>query len=123
MQAKSLKWIRWIARGTGALVAGYWLIIGILLGILESEPWTTESYIMAMLVIASALSVLVAWWREGLGGIMVLACAIAHSTFAYIASGHNRAFAILISGGPFFVVGILFLSSWQRSRRTEGTDL
>jgi hypothetical protein len=118
-----LQWIRWIARGTGALVAGFWLIIGILLGIIGSEPWTTESFIMATLVIASALSVLVAWWREGLGGIMVLACAIAHSAFAYIASGHNRAFAILISGGPFFVVGILFFLSSQRDRRTEGTDL
>jgi hypothetical protein len=62
------------------------------------------------------LSVLIAWWRDGLGGTLVVVCAIAHSTFAAIASGHHHGLAVLISGGPFLLVGILFLASWWRSR-------
>ena len=108
--------IRWIARGTGSLVAAFWLLMGVLAGIVEPGPWSLESAIMAGLIVTSALAVLVAWWREGIGGTMVVICAVAHSVFAYVASGHNRGLAMLISGGPFLVIGILFLASWWRSR-------
>lgn len=49
------RWIRWIARGLGSLVAGFWLFIGVLLAILGSETWTPESAVMAILIVASAL--------------------------------------------------------------------
>ena len=108
---------RWVARGLGSLVAAFWVFIGVASGISEPGPWTLESAIMAGLIVASALSVLVAWWREGVGGALVVVCAVAHSTFACFAAGHNRGLAILISGGPFLLIGVLFLASWWRSRR------
>jgi hypothetical protein len=113
---QAIRWIRWIARGTGSSVAAFWLLMGVLSGIIEPGPWSLESAIMAGLIVTSALAVLVAWWREGIGGTMVVVCAVAHSVFAYVASGHNRGLAMLISGGPFLVIGILFLASWWRSR-------
>jgi hypothetical protein len=112
------RWIRWIARGLGTLLAGFWLFIGILLAALGSEPWTPESAVMATLIVASALAVLVAWWREGIGAILVIFAGVAHCVFAYLASGHNTLFAMLISGVPFVLVGILFLSSWHRGKTT-----
>ena len=115
------KWIRWLARGTGSLAAAFWLFVGIVAGISETEPWTVESAILAGLILSSALGVLIAWFREGIGGGIVVMCAIAHSTFAYIVSGHNKGFAMLITGGPFLLSGILFLISWWRSKKRRHT--
>jgi hypothetical protein len=115
------RWIRWIARGLGTLLAGFWLFIGSLLATLGSEPWTPESAVMATLIIASALAVLVAWWREGIGAILVIVAGVAHCVFAFVASGRNTLFAVFISGVPFLLVGVLFLVSWRQSER-GGTD-
>ena len=113
---RATKRMRWIARGIGSLVVALWLFMGIAYGIVESHPWTLEDAIMAGLTITSTLGVLIAWWREGIGGTVLVVCAIAHSTFAYIVAGHNKGFAMLVSGGPFLLVGFLFLASWWRSR-------
>jgi hypothetical protein len=47
--------------------------------------------------------------------------AVARALFAYLASGHNRAFAMLISGGPFLLVGVLFLLYWARSQSDKAS--
>jgi hypothetical protein len=71
-----------------------------------------------VLIVTSILGVLVAWFREGLGGAILLTVGVAHSTFALFAAGHNRGLAMLISGGPFLLIGVLFLASWWRAGRT-----
>ncbi len=63
------------------------------------------------------LGVLIAWRRERIGGTVMVIGAIALGTFAYVTAGHNKVFAVLVSGVPFLVPGILFLASWRRSRR------
>jgi len=113
------KWIRWIARGAGSLVAAFWLLMGIGYGTLDPPSWTLEDVVMTVLIISSALGILIAWWREGIGGVVVLVCAVAHSTFALIAAGHNKGLALLVSGGPFFIIGALFLVAWWRSRGAQ----
>jgi hypothetical protein len=100
----------------GAVVAGFWLFMGIGHAIDGSEPFTAESAVMATLMSASVLGVLIAWRREGLGGAIVVACGVAHSTFALFAAGRNHVFAMLVSGGPFLLIGVLFLLAWRRSR-------
>ena len=113
---RAMKWMRWIARGVGSSVVALWLFMGIAYDIVESRLWTLEDAIMAGLVITSALGVLIAWWREGIGGTILVICAAAHSTFAYVVAGHNKALAMLISGGPFLLIGSLFLAIWWRLR-------
>jgi hypothetical protein len=66
---------------------------------------------MAGLIVVSALAVLIAWRWAGIGGLLVILSGVAHSAFALIASGRNRGIAMLISGGPFIVIGALFLLS------------
>ena len=95
---RAAKRLRWIARGVGSFVAGYWLFIALAYAIGRHEPRTVESLIMTGLMVASTAGVLIAWWRARIGGIFLLVIAVAHSTFALIASGHNRGFAVLISG-------------------------
>jgi len=74
---------------------------------------------MAILIVVSTLSVIVAWWRERAGGIMLAVCAVAQGVFAYLASGHNRGFAVLIAGGPYLLISILFLLSWRGRERGQ----
>jgi hypothetical protein len=109
------KWLRWLARGIGSTVAGLWLFIGVLHGVGDSEPWTLESTVIALLIAASALGVLIGWWREAIGGAALVIVAITFSAFAWVTAGHSKGFAMLISGGPFLVVGVMFLASWWRT--------
>ena len=65
---QATKWMRWIAHGIGALVAAFWLFMGITYDVVGSRPWTLKGL------------------------------------------------AMLVSGGPFLLVGLLFLAYWWRSR-------
>ncbi len=106
--------LRRIARAIGSLVAAFWMFMGIAHAVSESEPLTSEGAIMAGLMCASILGGLVAWRRAGPGGAILIICALAHSTFACLAAGRNHAFAMLVRGGPFALIGALFLLVWQR---------
>ena len=117
MGNKATKRICWITRGLGLLVVVFWLFIGIVSVIDEPEPWTLESMVMAGFIVAMPLTVLIAWWREGIGGTILVIYAVGFSTFGYVSAGHNKVFAMMISGGPFLLIGILFLTSWWRSKR------
>ncbi len=108
-----------MARATGSLAAAFWLFVGIVSAVFDPEPWIVESFILAGLILVSALGVLIAWFHEGIGGTIVLICAVAHSTFAYMVSGHNKGFAMLITGGPFLLSGSLFLLSWWKSKASS----
>jgi hypothetical protein len=57
------------------------------------------------------------WWREEIGGILLILVGVAHSVFAYIAAGHRKVYAVVITSVPFLLVGSLFLASWSLSRR------
>ena len=114
---KATKQIRWTARIIGSLIVAFWLFMSIGYAIVESEEtWTWESSVMAILVFTSTIGFIIAWKRELIGGMILLICAVAHSTFAFFAAGHNRAFAMLISGGPYLLVGGLFLLSQRKSK-------
>lgn len=124
MGGSPVKWMRWLARGIGSTVAGLWLLIGVLHGIGDSEPWTWESTVITVLVAASALGVFIGWWKEAIGGVILVTVAMTFSAFAWVTAGHNKGFAMLISGGPFLVAGTLFLVSWWRTGKqaATGTD-
>lgn len=103
----------------GTLVAGFWVLIGLLLAFVGSEPWIVESAIMAGLIAVAALAVAVAWWRAGPGGILLVLVGAVYCVFAAVTAGHNRLFAVAITGVPYLLVGALFLGIWWLSRETE----
>jgi hypothetical protein len=115
---RTTKRIRRIARGLGSLAAAYSLLMGIGYGITEPGPLTGESAMMAGLITTSVVGVIVAWWREGAGGTILIVDAIAYGIFAFFAAGRNRGFAVSITAGPWLLIGSLFIASWRRSGET-----
>jgi hypothetical protein len=112
-------WLRWIARGSGTLVVGFWVFIATMGAIVEEEPLTTEALILLGLIGLSVIGIALAWWREGIGGAIVTACGVGHSIFATIAAGHNKVLAVLVAGAPLTVIGLLFLLIWWRTSKEE----
>lgn len=110
-------WLFRMARGLGVLLASFWVFIGILQAFGGSDPWTIESAVLAVLIVAAALAVAVAWWRPGVGGLLLILVGAAHCAFAWVAAGHNKLFAVAITGIPFLLVGVVFLASWWLFRR------
>jgi hypothetical protein len=113
---------RWSARVIGSLASVYWTLVLIASGLAEltsnAEPPAPEGAVLSGLVVASVLGVLLAWRRERVGGPLALVGGVALSAFAYATAGHNKPFAILVSGAPFLVAGALFvISGWGLSRR------
>lgn len=119
--SRTAKWLRWLARGLGSLAAAGWLFVVVASAFDEPGPVTLEGGIVAALALVAAVSVGIAWWREGLGSALVIASALAYMVFAYLSAGQRRGMAMATSGGPFLVAGILFGASWalSRSRRPD----
>ena len=95
----------------------FWLLMGIGYAFSDSEPFTGESAVMTVLIIASTIAMIVAWRQEKLGGVLLVIVGVAHSIFALIAAGHNHLFAVMVSGVPFIIIGSLLLLSSKYAYR------
>ncbi len=122
LDKRNARFLRWIARGFGTLVGSLWFFAGFLSMIHEPCHPEVESIIMAALISGSIVGVIAAWLREFTGGIFLLVIAIMHSIFAFFAAGHNKHVAILVSGVPFFIAGILFITAWWKSKVVGSAD-
>jgi hypothetical protein len=112
--------VRWLARAISTLAAAFWLLI--LLDILACDAlvgfvclnW--EMTLLAGLVVASILSVIIAWRREGIGGLVMFLWGLIFTVFAYTTGDSYQVFSMLVSGVPFLIAGLLFLASWWSRR-------
>ncbi|HEY70359.1 MAG TPA: hypothetical protein G4O08_07240 [Anaerolineae bacterium] len=116
LQPRKRSGFSWAARILGLIFVGFWLFISVMMVVQEGIGKGVEDRIMAGLILCSTAAFIVAWWREGIGGVFLMVAGIAHSTFALFSAGHNVGLAMLISGGPFLLIGGLFLMGWSRSR-------
>jgi hypothetical protein len=122
-QAPRRSGFSWAARILGLIFVGFWLFISVMMVLQEGIGKGIEDLIMVGLILCSTAAFIVAWWREEIGGVLLLIVGAAHSTFALFSAGHNIGLAMLISGGPFLLVGVLFLIGWNRSRRNSGESV
>lgn len=118
--------VRWLARLVSTLAAAFWLLI--LLNIIACDAlvgfvclnW--EMAVLLGLVMVSLLCVILSWWREGVGGTLMLLWGIAFSAIAFMTSPTRRAFSIIVSGVPFLVAGTLFIASWWLTQTTSNIN-
>lgn len=112
------KWLRWLARGIGTPYAAFLVIMGLgtaIAAISDREPVTGEGVMVAVLFSGGVIGVLIAWWRERIGGLVLVVDAIVLAVFVYVTAGSNRVAAALLIPCPLLISGILFLMSWRRS--------
>jgi hypothetical protein len=70
-----------------------------------------------LLLLIGLIGLVVAWWREGLGGVVAVASAVGLAIVAYRASSHHPLFSAFAYSSPFLISGLLFLCCWQRGRK------
>ena len=69
---QTAKRIRWAARVIGIIVGAFWVISLIASSIAEfGTPVLIEGFILAGLVAINAAGVIIAWWKEKIGGIII----------------------------------------------------
>jgi len=115
------KWLRRFARGIGSPFAAFYVFMGLAYAFLDPEPVRAEGVIVAVLFSAGVIGVLIAWWRERIGGLALVVDAIVLAVFVHMVSGHNRLAAALLIPCPLFISGVLFLMSWKRSVRSPAS--
>jgi len=111
------KWVRWLARGIGSPFAAFYVFMGLGSAFFDPEPVTAEGVMVAVLFSGGVLGVLIAWWREKIGELVLVVDAIVLAIFVYVTAGHNRVGAALLIPCPLLVSGVLFLMSWRKSVR------
>ena len=109
----------WAARIIGSLTGLFWMFSIVSLTIVEfGEPILWEGYFIGSAVAILSAGVILSWFKEKAGGILLIAASLAFMVFSYLVAGHNKIFAALVSGFPFLVAGILFLVSWKLSSKS-----
>ncbi len=121
---RTARTIIWIARILGSIAGAFWALSLIISTIQEiGMPITTrvmiEGLILTGLIAVILAGIIVAWRNEKIGGIITTVAAAALCIFSYIDAGHNKIFAVMISGFPFLVSGALFLTGWWISKTID----
>jgi len=108
---KKQLWLRRSARILGVVLIGWWLFVIVASAFSEREPLTGESYALIAFVITAVPLIVASWQWEKVGGALLILLGLAFSVFGYFSAGHNQWIAILVSGVPFLLVGLLFLAT------------
>lgn len=105
---RKLKILRWIGRVIGSLSIAFFLLVVIGEAIINSEPLTLEGGMIAGFAIVLLVGVLTAWWKEDIGGVILIIGAIAFAIFIYFTAGRNKILVSVLLSSPFLISGVLF---------------
>jgi len=125
-KSRAARIIIWIARIIGSISGAFWTLGLIGSTITEiGTPVTTgvmiEGLILGGLIVVILTGIIIAWWNEKTGGVIITVAAATLCIFSYIDASFNKIFAMLISGFPFLISGILFLIGWWMSSKKTAT--
>jgi uncharacterized membrane protein HdeD (DUF308 family) len=88
---------------------------------MDYKAWDFIPYVYFAFFIILAIGVIIAWFKEKIGGIILIAGAVAGSIFSIIVGLNNPDFDLLdfmiLAALPFIIIGILFLVYWWKSRK------
>jgi hypothetical protein len=104
--------IRWTARAWAVTAIGIVLLLGVGEGLYPASPAEWVGFLLYPGGICAGM--VLAWWKEGLGGSITIGSLLAFYVLHTATAGslpHGWAWLVLAAPGFFF------LWSWQRSRR------
>lgn len=122
MNKATMSTIRWFARISGTLLTLFCLVIAIAIFIDELNK-TEHGHGLALynIILFSIMGVglaalILAWWKEGVGGIISFISFIVFNILAAInpVDGSRYIFILLV----FFIPSILFLIYWWQKRKS-----
>ena len=120
--SKSNRTIRWIARILGTILAVYLVFTTVA----NFFIFNLGDYGITAFIIIFVVGVIVAWFREKIGRIILVVSAVAVSIFSIITGlndpNSDLMDAIILMGLPFLIIGILFLVSWWKSRKLNASQ-
>jgi hypothetical protein len=111
---------RWIGLGLATVAGAVWafVLIASLIGGPDPhavEGAAVEGTALAVLALVCLAGVGLAWWRARLGGAVLIVAGLALSIFAAVSAGRRQWAAVLTSGAPFLVAGVLLVVSRRRT--------
>lgn len=114
MQRSITRVIRWTARGWSIASMGVMLLLALGEGLYPSTPMEWVGLLFFPLGISAGM--ILAWWKEGLGGGITAGCLIVFYGIFFANSGTlPKGWGWLACAAP----GFLFLLCWARSRGTR----
>jgi hypothetical protein len=120
------KAIRNVARVISSLVAGFILLFAVGQWISElsagrlTQDWRLSTTGMVVYIILIALGGSLGWWRENIGGTILVIAGLGMLSAIFIFLPPHDYWLSLIFCLPFMLSGILYLIYWKRSKPSKG---
>ncbi len=120
------KAIRNVARGISSVVAGFILLFAVGQWIQQLsagrllQAWRLSTTGMAVYIILIALGSSLGWWRENIGGTILVIAGLGMLLAVFIFLPLHDYWLSLIFCLPFLLSGILYLIYWKQSKSSKG---
>ena len=117
------KRMRWTGRVIGLFTAGFFLafLIGEAISEVLAEDWEAtigvEGILLGILVAIALAGCIISWWRQRLGGILLILASIGLGIHIGIIAQRNHFLVWLIMGFPYLIAGGLLLYAWWLERK------
>jgi hypothetical protein len=106
----------WIARVLGLLLIGLPFVVAVV------KMAMGQSNAFGFGTLFALVPFIVAWWHEGIGGVSLIIVGLAMIALSFIAAQGIGIVVVLlglIAAGPYMLIGVLFLLSWNESRKMQ----
>jgi hypothetical protein len=114
------KVLMWIGRILITIVGFYYLFI-LILGLFDApaEPIELEGLGVVTFGILTLISIVLAYVRPRIGAWTVLGVGIGFSIFALLTAGRYFLGAVMVSGGPLVIGGLLLIFSLPKALESQ----
>ena len=117
------KRMRLTGRIIGLFTAGFFLafLIGEAISEVLAEDWEAtigvEGILLGILVAIALAGCIISWWRQRLGGILLILASIGLGIHIGIIAERNHFLVWLVLGFPYLIAGGLLLYAWWLERK------
>ncbi len=117
------KRMRLTGRIIGLFTAGFFLafLIGEAISEVLAEDWEAtigvEGILLGILVAIALAGCIISWWRQRIGGILLILASIGLGIHIGIIAPRNHFLVWLVLGFPYLIAGGLLLYAWWLERK------